>query len=148
MPGESGVSLLKAVHETSPNLPLMIITAYPESTYFDAALNLNVKAFVPKPFDVSVFVHEVKRSLGLKESHPSQVQLDATDFVPGFVQELRRHQIPVLEGRIQRDAETSRVTLIPDGSGGQIPIEEWLLSYTKGKSIYLAILPQSKETGL
>jgi DNA-binding response OmpR family regulator len=144
MPGESGVSLLQAVHETSPNLPLMIITAYPESTYVDAALELNVKAFVPKPFDISVFVHEVKRSLGMQGSALPKPETDITEFVSVFVEELRRHQVPVLEGTIQRDSETGRVILVPENSEGQIPIEDWLLGYTKGTHVYLAILPNSK----
>ncbi|MBN1581264.1 MAG: response regulator [Anaerolineae bacterium] len=143
MPGESGVSLLQAVHETSPDLPLMIITAYPESTYVDAALELNVKAFVPKPFDISVFVHEVKRSLGLRESQPPKTEPDITEFVSVFVEELRRHQVPVLEGTLERDPETGRVILIPENSDGRIPVEDWLLGYTKGMHIYLTVLPHS-----
>ncbi|MBN1934329.1 MAG: response regulator [Anaerolineae bacterium] len=146
MPGESGISLLQAVRETNPDLPLMIITAYPDSKYIDAAIDLNVKGFIPKPFNLSDLISEVKRNLGIKESAPvaESSQDTLSDLVQAFIEELKRHQVPVLEGTVQRDAQQQgRAVLIPTGSReGQIPIDEWLLDYTKGEPAYLIVIPR------
>lgn len=142
MPGESGISLLQAVRETNPNLPLMIITAYPDSEYIDAAIDLNVRGFIPKPFNLSDLIDEVKRILGIQEA--SAAQQDAlNDLVQAFIQELKRYQVPVLEGTVRRSAE-KRVVLIPAGSqSGEIPVDEWLLDYTRGQPVYLIVIPQT-----
>ncbi len=142
MPGESGISLLQTVRETNPDLPLMIITAYPESEYIDAAIDLNVKGFIPKPFNLSDLVSEVKRNLGIKEpaSGAENNQAALNDLVQAFIDELKRQQVPVLEGTVQR--EGGHAVLIPAGSQeGKIPIDEWLLNYTKGAPAYLIVLP-------
>jgi hypothetical protein len=86
----------------------------------------------------------VERSLGIQDRLPREPEPDDLEFVSMLVEELRRHQVPVLEGTIQRDPETNRAVLIPDSSEGQIPIEDWLLGYTKGTHIYLTVLPNSK----
>ena len=55
MPVEDGISLLHAVHDTTPDLPLMVITGYPDhlpSIY--AALNLNVRSFLPDVKTITV----------------------------------------------------------------------------------------------
>jgi|GEM_PF-6689509 len=146
MPGESGISLLQAVREINPNLPLMIITAYPDSEYINAAIDLNVRGFIPKPFNLADLIGEVKRNLGIQEtiSAAENGQNSLGELVLTFIQELKRHQIPVLEGTIRRDPEQKRVVLVPAGSqGGQIPVEEWLLNYTHGQSVYLIVIPQT-----
>jgi len=142
MPGEGGISLLQSVHETDPDLPLMIITAYPDVASVDAALNLNVKSFIPKPFNIADFVDDVKRNLGLKETRKAKLQSELAEWTPIFVGELRRHQVPVLEGRIRRDPENGQLVLSPNGGEGQIPLEEWLLGYQGYDSVYLVVLPQ------
>jgi response regulator RpfG family c-di-GMP phosphodiesterase len=143
MPGESGISLLQTVHETNPGLPLMIITAYPDPPAIDAALNLNVKSFVVKPFNAHEFVSEVKRSLDLQvpEAAPSAAALG--DWMLPILEELRQHQVPVLEGLIQRNPRDGRVVLVPGDPNGAVPIDEFLSEYARGERIYLIILPHA-----
>ena len=142
MPGESGLSLLDAVRQTNPTLPLMIITGYPEPTSIDAALNLNVKSFIVKPFNIRNFSSEVKRSLGLAPNdtaHESKASLNK--LIPIIIEELRLHRVPVLEGKIQEDPDDGRIVLVPQDSGGAVPIDEFLTQYTQGEQIYLIVLP-------
>ena len=142
MPGESGISLLQTVHETNPNLPLMIMTAYPEPPTVDAALELNIKSFVVKPFNIKNFVSEVQRSLGMQTAEgakPKESELN--ELIPMIIQELRQQKVPVLEGVIQRDPSNGKVVLVPGDAGGAVPIDEFLAEYTQGERIYLIVLP-------
>jgi len=142
MPHESGLSLLHTVHEIAPDLPLMIMTGYPDNAVVDTALNLNVRSFIVKPFDLTDFVNEVRRSLGLDSRNGNQSDQAALDkLVPSILAELRQHHIPILEGVIQRDPVDDRVVLIPTESGGAVPIDEFLHEYTQGKPVYLIVLP-------
>jgi DNA-binding NtrC family response regulator len=148
MPVEDGISLLHAVHDTDPDLPLMIITGYPDylpSVY--AALNLNVKSFLVKPFTPSQLLSEVKRSLGLQTKKTTEEQeSERNELVSAIVEELRQHKIPILEGAIQRDPVNGQVVLVPPGSASAVPIVEFLTSYTHSEQIYLIVLPHTPHT--
>ena len=142
MPGESGISLLQTAHETNPNLPLMIMTAYPEPPTVDAALELNIKSFVVKPFNIKNFVSEVQRSLGVQTAESTKPkESELNELVPMIIEELRQQKVPVLEGVIQRDQSTGKVVLVPGDPGGAVPIDEFLAEYTQGEKIYLIVLP-------
>lgn len=144
MPTENGISLLQTVHDTIPDLPLMIVTGYPDSLAIDAALDLNVKSFLVKPFDLVEFVSEVKRSLELHTTIPQEeLESERNELISLVVGELRQHKIPVLEGRIQRDPTDGRVVLIPTDPKGAVPIGEFLTDYARGERIYLIVLPHA-----
>lgn len=143
MPLESGISLLEAVRQIAPELPLMIMTGYPDSVAVDAALNLNVRSFIVKPFDLSDFVSEVRRCLNLKESLDTRfVDADLCSVIPPILDELRHHRVPILEGSIQRDPVDGRIVLVPGESTGAVPIDEFLQQYTQGEQVYLIVLPR------
>ena len=142
MPQESGISLLHAVHQVDPDLPLMIMTGYPDSFAVDAALNLNVRSFIVKPFDLSDFVSEVSRCLDLEEPQAAEHRsMDLSGIIAPILDELRHHKIPILEGSIQRDPMDGRIVLVPGESSGAVPIDEFLQQYTGGKPVYLIVLP-------
>jgi DNA-binding NtrC family response regulator len=141
MPGESGISLLQSVHELAPTLPLMIITGYPDTPAVDAALDLNVKSFIVKPFDLPDFVSEVRRSLKIKTADTAAPEGSLLrKAIPIILNELRQHKVPILEGEIQHDPVDGQVVLVPE-VGGAVPIDDFLTSYTQGKKIYLIVLP-------
>ena len=63
LPEENGLSLLKGVRESHPDLPAMLITGYPAvSTVFDA-IRMNVREYVLKPFTVRRLLEAVAASL-------------------------------------------------------------------------------------
>ncbi len=137
MPGQDGISLLQEIRQAAPELPLMIITAYPDSEYVDRAIGMNVKSFIAKPFNMTDFVNEVKRCLNLNQPHRPEPEVDLSQFL----HELRKRQIPVLQGRLARHPEHGRLVLSLKNSQGQIAVEEWLNSYTNS-DVYLFVLPQ------
>lgn len=63
MPGIDGIELLKQVHERSPELPVIIMTAHSD---LDAAVNAYQKGafeYLPKPFDVDETLTLVERAI-------------------------------------------------------------------------------------
>lgn len=63
MPGVDGIELLKQVHERSPDLPVIIMTAHSD---LDAAVNAYQKGafeYLPKPFDVDETLTLVERAI-------------------------------------------------------------------------------------
>ncbi|MEH0667585.1 nitrogen regulation protein NR(I) [Vibrio scophthalmi] len=63
MPGIDGIQLLKQVHEASPDLPVIIMTAHSD---LDAAVNAYQKGafeYLPKPFDVDETLTLVERAI-------------------------------------------------------------------------------------
>ena len=144
MPRASGLDLVRYIRQNAPDTEIMIMTAYPEPPTVDAALELNIKSFVVKPFNIKNFVSEVKRSLGIQatESVKSK-ESDLKELVPMIIEELREQKVPVLEGVIQRDLDNGKIVLVPGDPGGAVPIDEFLAEYTQGQRIYLIVLPHA-----
>lgn len=141
MPDESGISLLQTVREIAPTLPLMVITGYPDTDYVNSAIDLNVKSFIAKPFNLSDLVNEVKRNLAAPEKQP-QKDSDLGELIPVLLDELRQRQVPVLDGTI-KIGQSGQAVLVPMGSQGEIALAEWLLNYTHGAPSYIIVLPHA-----
>ncbi|OQQ04504.1 nitrogen regulation protein NR(I) [Vibrio splendidus] len=63
MPGIDGIELLNQVHQRSPNLPVIIMTAHSD---LDAAVNAYQKGafeYLPKPFDIDETLTLVERAI-------------------------------------------------------------------------------------
>lgn len=63
MPGRSGLTLLKEVKETYPQLPVIIMTAYSDLESAVAAFQGGAFEYLPKPFDIDQAVELVRRAL-------------------------------------------------------------------------------------
>ena len=63
MPGISGLDLQKIVHETTPNLPVIVMTAYPDPAAREKALAAGAVAFLSKPFDAEELLRCVDQAL-------------------------------------------------------------------------------------
>lgn len=68
MPGMNGIDVLRAIRErlTSQNRPLppeIILTAYDDPPFKEAAKELGVREFVMKPFDLNDFISILRRNL-------------------------------------------------------------------------------------
>jgi two-component system nitrogen regulation response regulator GlnG len=68
MPRMSGLAVLKQIHQVEPRLPIIVITATPDTTMAAAALRDGAVAYLPKPFDprhvqmlVTTFLDSIKR---------------------------------------------------------------------------------------
>jgi two-component system nitrogen regulation response regulator GlnG len=83
MPGIDGIELLRQVHERSPDLPVIIMTAHSD---LDAAVNAYQKGafeYLPKPFDVDETLTLVERAITHShEQKREQATLTGDDYTP------------------------------------------------------------------
>ena len=63
MPGISGVEVLKELHGMDPDLPVVVITAYPDSELMAEALRYPPVTLLPKPLEKTVLLKTVQRVL-------------------------------------------------------------------------------------
>jgi len=62
MPGQSGLELLKKIHDTRPHLPVIVITAHSDLGNAVSAYESGAFEYLPKPFDIDEAVDLVKRA--------------------------------------------------------------------------------------
>ncbi|MCG9597724.1 nitrogen regulation protein NR(I) [Vibrio sp. Isolate25] len=81
MPGIDGIELLRQVHDRSPELPVIIMTAHSD---LDAAVNAYQKGafeYLPKPFDVDETLTLVERAIAhSQEQKRDQASSDSNDY--------------------------------------------------------------------
>jgi two-component system, NarL family, invasion response regulator UvrY len=63
MPGRSGLDLIRDVHSTKPELPILVVSAHPERDYAVRALKLGASGYVSKQSAADVLVLAVRRVL-------------------------------------------------------------------------------------
>ena len=62
MPGMSGIALLERLHDTSPDLPIIVITAHSDLENAVAAYKGGAFEYLPKPFDIDEAVSLVTKA--------------------------------------------------------------------------------------
>jgi excisionase family DNA binding protein len=63
MPDMDGVAVLKALHSLNPDLPVIIVTGYPDSKSMAEALRYPPVTLLPKPVNKDVLLRTVRRLL-------------------------------------------------------------------------------------
>jgi excisionase family DNA binding protein len=63
MPGMSGVDVLKKLHKAIPDVPVVVVTAYPDSSLMAEALRYPPVTLLPKPLDKATLLKTVHRVL-------------------------------------------------------------------------------------
>jgi len=63
MPGMSGVEVLKELHAMDPDLPVVVVTAYPDSELVAQALQYPPVMLLPKPVEKNTLLRTVNRVL-------------------------------------------------------------------------------------
>lgn len=63
MPGMSGVVVLKELHRMDPELPVVVVTAYPDSELMSQALRFPPVTLLPKPVEKATLLTTVNRVL-------------------------------------------------------------------------------------
>lgn len=64
MPGMSGLDLLRKLKALRPDLPVIVVTAYPSRPTRERALASGAFAYLPKPFDADEFERCLAAVLG------------------------------------------------------------------------------------
>lgn len=79
MPGMDGITLLEQIKQQSPDIPVIIMTAYSDLDRAVSAFQGGAYEYLSKPFDVDEVVSLVKRAITHKQSNASVSASDALD---------------------------------------------------------------------
>jgi len=63
MPGMGGVAVLRELHRMDPELPVVVVTAYPDSELMAEALRYPPVTLLPKPVERKDLIRTVRRQL-------------------------------------------------------------------------------------
>ncbi len=85
MPDMDGIALINEIKKLSPDLPVIIMTAYSDLDRAVSAFQSGAFEFISKPFDVDEVVNLVKRAIKKSDvgMHPAQAEeiSDGTDII-------------------------------------------------------------------
>jgi two-component system, NtrC family, nitrogen regulation response regulator GlnG len=68
MPGQSGLELLRRIHDARPTLPVIVMTAHADLGNAVSAYESGAFEYLPKPFDIDQAVDLVRRAAQSRES--------------------------------------------------------------------------------
>jgi two-component system nitrogen regulation response regulator GlnG len=110
MPGQSGLDLLRKIHDTRPQLPVIVMTAYSDIGSAVSAYECGAFEYLPKPFDIHQAVDLVKRAATTSRV-VSSTAAQAAPGVSGFLGRApAMQQVFRAMGRLSRTSMTVLVT--------------------------------------
>jgi signal transduction histidine kinase len=86
MPRDSGIELLKRVHDIDPQIPVILMTAYADMEKVIDALKMGAFDFIIKPFNVELFIHSVEKAVNYNKM--IQMENDYKHMLEEFNQEI------------------------------------------------------------
>lgn len=120
MPGQSGIEVLKQVHEEKPNLPILILSNYPEDQYAVRLIKSGAAGYLTKGCATAIMVKAVSEVAGGKK------------FISPTVLEMLVNEITIPEGRLPHeilsDREYKIFRLLIAGKGVNEIAEQLLIS--------------------
>lgn len=75
MPFVTGMTVLYAIHEVFPELPVIVLTAFGGPEVREACREHGAAAFLEKPLDSRELIRAAREALGLTEPAPSDAEL-------------------------------------------------------------------------
>ena len=114
MPGMSGIALLERLHDTSPDLPIIVITAHSDLENAVAAYKGGAFEYLPKPFDIDEAIELVSKA-ARKNGHAGDDEGNTPREIPSLI-----GQAPAMQEvfrSIGRLAGSSMTVLITGESG-------------------------------
>jgi NADP-reducing hydrogenase subunit HndA len=90
MPEVDGITLIRWIKKSRPNVGIVIITGYPSQDTMKEALELGIIDYVPKPFTPSVLLDVTKRAVEWAEGRKPAEEKATEEFPPAMAKELDR----------------------------------------------------------
>ena len=78
MPKLNGLKMSKSIKEISPNIPIIITTAFSDIEYFMESIEMKIDKYVTKPIDIEVLmesINQIKKSLFRKKEVETQYKI-------------------------------------------------------------------------
>ncbi|MDT8395755.1 MAG: sigma-54 dependent transcriptional regulator [bacterium] len=116
MPDIDGLTVLRKLKESRPQVPVLIITAQNIMTHAVEAMRRGAYDYLPKPFDIAVLVERVSRGLAQAESTTSR---KGEDPIPAEMEDMIGKS-PLMEGLFKamgRVAASDATVLVLGESG-------------------------------
>ena len=63
MPEVNGLEMIKQIRKLDSNIPIMILTAYSDSSYLFESIELHVSSYIQKPFDIHDFLEKIAKAI-------------------------------------------------------------------------------------
>jgi len=126
LPGRDGLDILRAVRETRPALPVIVLTARGEEADRVQGLRLGADDYVVKPFSVNELLARVDVVLRRSAERPSDVVEVA---IPGGVADLARAEVRFDDGeRCELTARESDLLRYLARNPGRVVTREEILA--------------------
>jgi two-component system nitrogen regulation response regulator GlnG len=109
MPGESGIDLLRAIHTSRPELPVIVMTAHSDLDSAVAAYEGGAFEYLPKPFDIDHAVDLVRRAAQAPRVS-NDVETDRSKIPELLGQAPAMQQVFRAIGRLSRSSMTVLIT--------------------------------------
>jgi NADH:ubiquinone oxidoreductase subunit E len=90
MPEVDGITLIRWIRKTKPNIGIVIITGYPSQDTIKEALELGIIDYVPKPFTPAVLIDVTERAVEWTKGRQPREKKTADEFPPSMEAELER----------------------------------------------------------
>jgi NADH:ubiquinone oxidoreductase subunit E len=90
MPEVDGITLIRWVKKSRPNVGIVIITGYPSQETMKEAIELGIIDYVPKPFTPSVLLDVTKRAVEWAKGRKPAEEQGPEEFPPSMAAELDR----------------------------------------------------------
>jgi NADP-reducing hydrogenase subunit HndA len=90
MPEVDGITLIRWIKKTKPDVGIVIITGYPSQDTIKEALELGIIDYVPKPFTPSVLIDVTERAVEWTRGRKPEEAKTAEEFPPAMAAELDR----------------------------------------------------------
>jgi NADP-reducing hydrogenase subunit HndA len=90
MPEVDGITLIRWIKKSRPDIGIVIITGYPSQDTMKEALELGIIDYVPKPFTPSVLLDVTKRAVEWLKGRPAEAKKERKELPPSMAAELDR----------------------------------------------------------
>jgi YesN/AraC family two-component response regulator len=90
MPEVDGITLIRWMKKSKPNIGVVIITGYPSQDTIKEALELGIIDYVPKPFTPAVLIDVTQRALEWVKGKAVIEEKPKEEFPPSMLTELDR----------------------------------------------------------
>ena len=109
MPGRSGLELLSEIHDSQPQLPVIVMTAHSDLDSAVAAYQGGAFEYLPKPFDIDQAVDLVRRAAQQKE-RVEEVSTESRRIPEMLGQAPAMQEVFRAIGRLSRSSMTVLIT--------------------------------------
>lgn len=90
LPGMSGIELVPKIRQHLPDMKIILITGFANASIESEVQALNIQAYLRKPMEITDFLNEVNKALGITQSKPGEEPAPPAGRLQDLLAELRQ----------------------------------------------------------